>query len=65
MTRDVPEASVAALDAEQAADRERVLQALDECAGNQTRAARMLGISRTTMITKLRIYKIRRPTVKS
>jgi DNA-binding NtrC family response regulator len=65
MTRDVPEATVAALDAEQAADRQRVLQALDECAGNQTRAARMLGISRTTMITKLRIYKIRRPTVKS
>lgn len=65
MTRDVPEACVPALNAAQAADRERVLQALDECAGNQTRAARMLGISRTTMITKLRIYKIRRPTDRS
>jgi two-component system, NtrC family, response regulator AtoC len=51
-----------ALDPGAAADRERVIRALEECAGNQTRAAKMLGISRTTMITKLRIYKIPRPT---
>jgi len=43
-------------------ERARILAALEACAGNQTRAARMLGISRTTMITKLRIYKIPRPT---
>lgn len=50
-----------ALDPEDAADRERVVRALEECGGNQSRAAKVLGISRTTMITKLRIYKIRRP----
>ena len=49
------------LDAEQRADRERVLRALDECAGNQTRAARLLGISRTAFVTKLRVYRIPRP----
>jgi two-component system, NtrC family, response regulator AtoC len=54
--------SVPALEPDQAADRVRVIQALEQCAGNQTRAAQLLGISRTTMITKLRIYKIARPT---
>jgi two-component system, NtrC family, response regulator AtoC len=49
------------LDAEQRADRERVLRALDECAGNQTRAAKRLGMSRTAFVTKLRIYRIPRP----
>jgi two-component system, NtrC family, response regulator AtoC len=51
------------LDAEQRADRERVLRALEECAGNQTRAARKLGMSRTAFVTKLRIYQIPRPRV--
>jgi two-component system response regulator AtoC len=50
-----------ALDDEQRADRERILRALDECAGNQTRAARQLGMSRTAFVTKLRIYRIPRP----
>ena len=50
------------LDAEQLADRDLVLRALADAAGNQTRAAKQLGISRTTMITKLRIYKIPRPS---
>jgi two-component system, NtrC family, response regulator AtoC len=53
--------SLAFLDEEQRADRQRVLRALEECAGNQTRAARMLGISRTAFVTKLRIYRIPRP----
>ena len=46
---------------EQQADRDLVLCALDESAGNQTRAAKRLGISRTTLITKLRLYRVPRP----
>jgi two-component system, NtrC family, response regulator AtoC len=43
------------------ADRDRLLRALEQCAGNQSRAARQLGISRTTMVTKLGRYRIKRP----
>jgi DNA-binding NtrC family response regulator len=53
--------ALAGLDAEQLADRDRVLKALEECAGNQTRAAKKLGMSRTAFVTKLRIYRIPRP----
>ena len=42
-------------------ERTRIVQALDACAGNQTRAARMLAISRTTLIQKVRLYGIPRP----
>ncbi|MBE7450601.1 MAG: hypothetical protein HS111_17390 [Kofleriaceae bacterium] len=38
-----------------------MIAALDECAGNQTRAARKLGIARTTLVHKLRLYRIPRP----
>jgi transcriptional regulator with GAF, ATPase, and Fis domain len=49
------------LDDDQRADRARVIAALDECAGNQTRAAKLLGIGRTALVTKLRLYRIPRP----
>jgi DNA-binding NtrC family response regulator len=49
------------LEPEQRADRARVIAALDECAGNQTRAAKRLGISRTTLVNKLALYRIPRP----
>ena len=49
------------LDAEQRADRARIISALDSCAGNQTRAAKQLGISRTTLVSKLALYRIPRP----
>ena len=49
------------LDPEQKADRAAVIAALEECAGNQTRAAKKLGIARTTLVTKLRLYRIPRP----
>jgi two-component system, NtrC family, response regulator AtoC len=42
-------------------DRDRLVAALDTCAGNQTRAAKLLGISRTTLVTKLALYRIKRP----
>ncbi|MBX3157017.1 MAG: sigma 54-interacting transcriptional regulator [Deltaproteobacteria bacterium] len=49
------------LTAEQREDRERVVAALRDCVGNQTRAAKLLGISRTTLVNKLGLYRIPRP----
>ena len=39
----------------------RVLDALQECGGNQTRAARMLGISRNTLQARMDAFGIPRP----
>ncbi len=44
-----------------AADRARIVAALNETGGNQTRAAELLGISRRTLVTKLGQYGIPRP----
>jgi DNA-binding NtrC family response regulator len=41
--------------------RRQILDALEACAGNQTRAARALGISRATLVNKLALYRIPRP----
>jgi DNA-binding NtrC family response regulator len=43
------------------AARERILAALKACAGNQTRAARMLGVSRRTLINWLEAHGLPRP----
>jgi DNA-binding NtrC family response regulator len=42
-------------------ERQRILDALNACAGNQSRAAQRLGISRRTLVTKLDTYRIPRP----
>jgi two-component system response regulator AtoC len=42
-------------------ERTRILGALDRCAGNQTQAARMLGMSRRTLINRLEKYAMPRP----
>jgi transcriptional regulator with PAS, ATPase and Fis domain len=42
-------------------ERQRIIDALDACAGNQTRAAKLLGMSRATLVTKLGIHRIQRP----
>jgi DNA-binding NtrC family response regulator len=42
-------------------ERTRILDALERCGGNQTRAARMLGISRNTLLARLDSYGLPRP----
>jgi DNA-binding NtrC family response regulator len=42
-------------------ERQRIIDALDKCGGNQTQAAKMLGIARRTLIKRLDLYDIDRP----
>jgi two-component system, NtrC family, response regulator AtoC len=44
-----------------AAERHRIVSALSVCAGNQTRAAKLLGMSRRTLVTRLEILNVPRP----
>jgi len=48
----------------EAAECERVRAALDACGGNQSRAARMLGIARNTLIRMIRKHHLTRPRPK-
>jgi len=41
--------------------RSRIVQALDRCAGNQTAAADLLGMSRRTLVARLSQYELPRP----
>ena len=42
-------------------ERQRIIEALESCAGNQSRAARLLGISRATLVARLDVYGLPRP----
>jgi DNA-binding NtrC family response regulator len=42
-------------------ERDKILAALAACAGNQSRAAEMLGMPRRTFVNKLDAYDIPRP----
>ena len=42
-------------------EHQRILTALEECGGNQTHAARRLGISRRALINKIEKFAVRRP----
>jgi transcriptional regulator with GAF, ATPase, and Fis domain len=42
-------------------ERARIIRALDQCAGNQTHAARLLGVSRRTLISRIERYQLPRP----
>jgi DNA-binding NtrC family response regulator len=42
-------------------ERQRIIDALAACAGNQSRAAKLLNMPRRTFISKLDLYEIPRP----
>ena len=42
-------------------ERARIIETLERCGGNQTRAAREFGMSRTTLVARMEAYALRRP----
>jgi DNA-binding NtrC family response regulator len=42
-------------------EKQRIIDALERCAGNQTKAAAMLGISRRTLLSRLDAHALPRP----
>ncbi len=56
-----PASAVANSDVSEQDERERIAEALDQCGGNQTRAAKLLGISRRTLINRLDAFGMPRP----
>ncbi|HEY3499211.1 MAG TPA: sigma 54-interacting transcriptional regulator, partial [Polyangiaceae bacterium] len=57
----VVEIPVTDLTPDERAERERIIAALNECGGNQSHAAELLGVSRSTLLNRLNVYRIRRP----
>jgi DNA-binding NtrC family response regulator len=55
------EGRAAPASADAADERQRILDALDRCAGNQTKAAKLLGYSLRTLVSRLDQYGIPRP----
>ncbi len=55
------EPAVADLTPKELAERQRILDALAACAGNQSKAAERLGISRSTLLNRLDAYRLGRP----
>jgi DNA-binding NtrC family response regulator len=43
------------------AEKDRILQALEQCGGNQTRAAKMLGVARRTLVNRIEAFGLPRP----
>ena len=67
ITEDPPAATAPASpdqpDAQQE-ERERILRVLAECGGNQTKAARQLGMARGTLLARLDAYGVPRPRLR-
>jgi two-component system, NtrC family, response regulator AtoC len=61
MTLDAPKSLQSLPTAVADLERERILETLNTCGGNQTRAARALGISRNTLLARLDAYGVSRP----
>ncbi|HEU4577823.1 MAG TPA: sigma-54 dependent transcriptional regulator [Polyangiaceae bacterium] len=53
--------STLALSPLEQAQRQSIVEALAETGGNQIRAARLLGVSRSTLLNRLDAYRLRRP----
>jgi transcriptional regulator with GAF, ATPase, and Fis domain len=47
--------------ADERVERARIIEMLEDCGGNQTRATKRLGLARSTLVTKLRLYRVPRP----
>jgi DNA-binding NtrC family response regulator len=58
---DAPASGGSLSDEVRAVERRRILEALEQCAGNQTRAAEKLGITRRALIHRLETYGVPRP----
>jgi DNA-binding NtrC family response regulator len=48
-------------EADRDSERARILRALEICGGNQTRAAKVLNLSRRTLINRMEEFKLPRP----
>ncbi len=59
--RDAPAASGSLHADVESLERRRIVEALEACGGNQTRAAAKLGISRGTLVSRLKQFGITRP----
>jgi two-component system response regulator AtoC len=55
------ELPIADLSPEELEDRQRIVDALARSAGNQSKAAEVLGVSRSTLLNRLDAYRIKRP----
>ena len=60
-TADAPKDAPAPPPPTATSERQKILEALEQCAGNQTRAAKLLGISLRTLVNRLAKHGIPRP----